>query len=247
MGTASTTKQRCQPSFAAQCLVIAPRQIRKLYGEIRKASSLTTLDGSVSPCWRSFMDQGGGRIHAYLAVARPAGGRERNRGPASWWQAFHTLCRFLLRRQPCSDCVSPDTNSELRWNSDFNTIGQRTHLRHALLHRHHVDLALSGNSYRGATHTIGLGPIVCDLHMDRGTPRGAAPPTPPGIRVAYHGGSTELRFSVQRRVGAGRERRRHGCAVPFEPPDVLTFARTPSVNRQRPQQGTSGRLCGAVL
>jgi hypothetical protein len=27
---------------------------------------------------------------------------------------------------------------------------------------------------------------------DRGTPRGAAPPTPPGIRVAYLGGSTGL-------------------------------------------------------
>src|SRR5947209_1541431 len=25
---------------------------------------------------------------------------------------------------------------------------------------------------------------------DRGTPRGATPPTPPGIRVTYHGGST---------------------------------------------------------
>src|ERR1700740_3840580 len=27
---------------------------------------------------------------------------------------------------------------------------------------------------------------------DRGTPRGATPPTPPGIRVTYHGGSTGL-------------------------------------------------------
>ena len=27
---------------------------------------------------------------------------------------------------------------------------------------------------------------------DRGTPRGATPPTPPGIRVAYRGGSTGL-------------------------------------------------------
>ena len=27
---------------------------------------------------------------------------------------------------------------------------------------------------------------------DRGTPRDATPPTPPGIRVPYHGGSTEL-------------------------------------------------------
>jgi hypothetical protein len=27
---------------------------------------------------------------------------------------------------------------------------------------------------------------------DRGAPRGAAPPTPPGIQVAYHGGSTGL-------------------------------------------------------
>ena len=27
---------------------------------------------------------------------------------------------------------------------------------------------------------------------DRGTPHGATPPTPPGVRVAYHGGSTGL-------------------------------------------------------
>ena len=30
------------------------------------------------------------------------------------------------------------------------------------------------------------------IDRDRGVPRGATPPTPPGIRVAYHGGSTEL-------------------------------------------------------
>jgi hypothetical protein len=30
------------------------------------------------------------------------------------------------------------------------------------------------------------------LDRDRGTPRDATPPTPPGIRVPYHGGSTEL-------------------------------------------------------
>jgi hypothetical protein len=28
------------------------------------------------------------------------------------------------------------------------------------------------------------------IDRDRGTPHGAAPPTPPGIRVTYHGGST---------------------------------------------------------
>ena len=27
---------------------------------------------------------------------------------------------------------------------------------------------------------------------DRGAPHGAAPPTPPGVRVAYHGGSIGL-------------------------------------------------------
>jgi hypothetical protein len=30
------------------------------------------------------------------------------------------------------------------------------------------------------------------IDRDRGTPRGATPPTPPGIRVTYHGGSTGL-------------------------------------------------------
>jgi homoserine O-acetyltransferase len=31
-----------------------------------------------------------------------------------------------------------------------------------------------------------------DEDRDRGTPRDATPPTPPGIRVTYHGGSTGL-------------------------------------------------------
>lgn len=30
------------------------------------------------------------------------------------------------------------------------------------------------------------------IDRDRGTPRGAAPPTPPGIRITYHGGSAGL-------------------------------------------------------
>jgi hypothetical protein len=33
---------------------------------------------------------------------------------------------------------------------------------------------------------------ISQTDRDRGTPHGAAPPTPPGIRVAYHGGSTGL-------------------------------------------------------
>ena len=32
----------------------------------------------------------------------------------------------------------------------------------------------------------------CADDRDRGTPRSATPPTPPGIRVTYHGGSTGL-------------------------------------------------------
>ena len=37
---------------------------------------------------------------------------------------------------------------------------------------------------------------ACDstagIDRDRGAPHGAAPPTPPGIRVTYHGGSIGL-------------------------------------------------------
>ena len=40
---------------------------------------------------------------------------------------------------------------------------------------------------------------------DRGTPRGATPPTPPGIRVTYHGGSTGL--SVDRDMESGETQR----------------------------------------
>lgn len=37
---------------------------------------------------------------------------------------------------------------------------------------------------------------------DRGTPHGAAPPTPPGIRVTYRGGSTGL--SLGRDIKSGK-------------------------------------------
>ena len=41
--------------------------------------------------------------------------------------------------------------------------------------------------------------------QDRGTPRDATPPTPPGIRVPYHGGSTEL--GLGGRIDLGKSER----------------------------------------
>src|SRR5262245_29414044 len=81
---------------------------------------------------------------------------------------------------------------------------------------------------------------------DRGTPHGATPPTPPGIRVTYLGGSTGLSFNAQRKCEAGRESRKRDCAVPSEVPGVLTYARSPSANRQPLRQGILERLYGAV-
>src|SRR2546423_6664274 len=43
--------------------------------------------------------------------------------------------------------------------------------------------------------------VRVDEDRDRGTPRGASPPTPPGIRVTYHGGS----------IGLGLQGRALGC------------------------------------
>jgi hypothetical protein len=39
------------------------------------------------------------------------------------------------------------------------------------------------------------------IDRDRGTPRGATPPTPPGIRVAYHGGSSGLGWDRDMEAG----------------------------------------------
>ena len=72
--------------------------------------------------------------------------------------------------------------------------------------------AMSGPAYRSA---LLYAPIVVALYIwgqkrhralgridrDRGAPFGAAPPTPPGIRVSYHGGSTGL--SWDRNVESG--------------------------------------------
>ena len=43
------------------------------------------------------------------------------------------------------------------------------------------------------------------IDRDRGTPRDATPPTPPGIRVPYHGGSTEL--GLGGRIDSGKTER----------------------------------------
>ena len=45
---------------------------------------------------------------------------------------------------------------------------------------------------------------ITPIDRDRGAPRGAAPPTPPGIRVTYHGGSPGLSLS---RVESGEAER----------------------------------------
>jgi hypothetical protein len=73
-----------------------------------------------------------------------------------------------------------------------------------------------GLSARGIWSDIALGrtAVVHDaapqgtlsaLDRDRGTPRDATPPTPPGIRVPYHGGSTEL--GLGGRIDLGKSER----------------------------------------
>src|SRR5262245_66603062 len=78
---------------------------------------------------------------------------------------------------------------------------------------------------------------------DRGTPHGATPPTPPGIRVTYFGGSTGLSFNAQRKCEAGRESRKRDCEVPSEVPGVLTCYRRPWAIRPRLWQGVIARIC----
>jgi hypothetical protein len=47
-----------------------------------------------------------------------------------------------------------------------------------------------------------LGTASRDVDRERGTPRDASDPTPPGIRVAYHGGSTGLSYDAAGAAGA---------------------------------------------
>ena len=54
---------------------------------------------------------------------------------------------------------------------------------------------------------------------DRGTPRGATPPTPPGIRVTYHGGSTGLSLDRDRQSRAFGCWRRHEWFGPWATAD----------------------------
>ena len=60
--------------------------------------------------------------------------------------------------------------------------------------------------------------------------------------TTWHTDRVPRRFNAQCKCEAGRESRKRGCAAPSEVPGVLTCARTPSANPQRPRQGISQRL-----
>ena len=60
--------------------------------------------------------------------------------------------------------------------------------------------------------------LGCASDRDRGTPRGGAPPTPPSIRVTYHGGSIGLSFQLRHRGGGARVYRTQDTP---EPPPII--------------------------
>src|ERR1700739_2057542 len=70
---------------------------------------------------------------------------------------------------------------------------------------------------------------------DRGTPRGATPPTPPGIRVTYRGGSTGL--SLDRDIEWG-EAERVELAIAQGLLDRRVSGHAPE-----PRRRTSGNRC----
>src|SRR5208282_6594714 len=73
------------------------------------------------------------------------------------------------------------------------------------------------------------------VDRDRGTPRGATPPTPPGVRVTYHGGSTGL--SLDRDIETG-ETERVGIVVTQGLLDRRVSGHAPE-----PRRRTSGNRC----
>ncbi len=83
-----------------------------------------------------------------------------------------------------------------------------------------------------------LGGQESALDRDRGTPRDATPPTPPGIRVPYHGGSTELCLGGRIEFGEDRATRNRRCVGLVGPPGVRTCATARLVNPLRPPPGT---------
>jgi len=94
---------------------------------------------------------------------------------------------------------------------------------------------------------LAASPLPNQIDRDRGAPRGAAPPTPPGIRVTYRGGSTGLSMGSGVQSGeTGRveiviaQGHLHG-GMAGHPPEP------PSVNRRQPLPGTWARQDGAVL
>ena len=81
------------------------------------------------------------------------------------------------------------------------------------------------------TPTMSLS-VINRIDRDRGAPHGAAPPTPPGIRVAYHGGPTRLGGVPEHKVGGDRLNQSGGCAGPLGPPGALTSASIPLVSAE---------------
>ena len=50
-------------------------------------------------------------------------------------------------------------------------------------------------------------PLSLVVDRDRGVPHDTPPPTPPGIRVTYHGGSDGVKRSKSRLIGEARPTR----------------------------------------
>src|SRR6516162_3140867 len=71
-------------------------------------------------------------------------------------------------------------------------------------------------------------------------------PITPKTGSLFHAYS-QVKLGQEHEVEGDRASRSSGCAGPVEPLGVLTFARTPSANRQRLLHGTWVRRDGAVL
>src|SRR6266436_8577096 len=117
--------------------------------------------------------------------------------------------------QPVFDPTLLTTFVTVAKANSFTEAGRRLGLRQSTVSQHvrRLEQAASRRLFVRDTHSVALttdGEAMLGLargileanDRDRGTPHGTTPPTPPGIRVTYHGGSTGLGCKAGR-SGAG--------------------------------------------
>ena len=127
--------------------------------------------------------------------------------PMTFGAAAVAQVRLIVWCKACQHQVEPDpAEMAARYGAETSVLDWREKLVCSRSGGRQADMVVTGTRSEAVPCGPNLGPKRPatgrnETDRDRGTPHGATPPTPPGIRVTYHGGS----------IGLGLQGRAFGC------------------------------------